>query len=1117
MSLVVPGSTLQVSQLDGNTLSIVGFAVSLSQSEVPYTIVPNAPVAASSTDLLVYGDTVTITGDLVNPGRAIAIYARQIVVGATAFLSVSGADAVTSYVAGSPVAQADTTDGGAGTEGAGGSTGRGAGTIILAAESIQSSGPDTGAGTPGRALCLGQLQSPLTSLMPSVLPAYQSVVGQATISLPTQNFANNLTITDATVGDVQHPTSVTVLPLDPQTGALTVELTFDTLTLQGTVSMTADGQSVQGPLTATSTLTVTVAVIPVPAPGSTAPAPTVAIANVASTASTSMTLVNEVIEAELNSTLGGSLEASLLGTLQPAAEALAAAAANALLASQEGLILAAIGGTGGRGQDGHAGNSGGTGPAGQNTDIMVPLLSPPPPQSVGGPGNTGGQGGDAGTSGAGGLGGTITMNVVDPPTIAVAAFANGGMGGVAAAAGAGGAGGSGGHGGTYYVGPLQSGPAQQVTAPDGPTGSQGPAATFQGAAGALGTAGSAQQNGAAFGQSASFSYTQLAPSLALYQLLFAQQGAKLAYLNAQSAADYQNVIVLYQWLQNVTQPFTGTSTPAGVSGQDAATRAAMYQAVTLELARLNASLDYYGNPLNWVPVLTWSALDTFVGQLISLGENIDTQFQNVSEPSAQASAAQQASQLLQDSLWNIKAYENTINIQIAALDEQITALDRQVDAAIANVQQEMTALEQQYTTEQTGANCTFADVLNALSSIVQLSTSAFNPVNDLTKALGIETAIANLIQGADNLVVQSTASDSTYSALSAAWSSLASTLNQYGSNSALIVVEDEQFDSLLQQYFSGLQATPEVESDVNGLINLIQTRNQLLLNYTAQFAQLQRLQTQYAQKSAELENVAALLASNQTPQLPDYLAFLQGSLTEIGNAIVDNLYQANQAFQYWSVQTQTLQVTSLDIASLSTASAQLLDNVEDYLTGNTGRPFSPFNTMSFIVTATAQPNAFAQLQATGVLVVQLAVDDPGNPFEGYYNVTVDTVSVSLPGITPPAGTASDPTVLQLTLVQLGPDVLVAQDGTTMTFTHPPRPVPYEFNYTTNDNTVVGAVGDANQGFTGLSPFATWSIDFTANGNPNANAWLTLSEITAVELTFTGQLLGQISAGKRSRG
>lgn len=59
---------------------------------------------------------------------------------------------------------------------------------------------------------------------------------------------------------------------------------------------------------------------------------------------------------------------------------------------------------------------------------------------------------------------------------------------------------------------------------------------------------------------------------------------------------------------------------------------------------------------------------------------------------------------------------------------------------------------------------------------------------------------------------------------------------------------------------------------------------------------------------------------------------------------------------------------------------------------------------------------------------------------------------------------------------------------------------------------MGAVGDAHQGFTGLSPFATWSIDFTANGNPNANAWLTLSDITAVQLTFAGQLLGQVSAG-----
>ena len=260
MSVVVPGSAFQVSQVTGDVLSIVGFDVSLSQSDVPYQIVTNAPVAASSTDLLVYGDTVTITGDLVNPGRAIAIYARQIIVGATAFINVSGPDPVTTFAAGQPAEQTNTSDGAAGANGAPASSGLGAGTITLAAESIQTGGPDTGAGTPGHALCLAQLQT--SSVLPSAIAAYQSAVGQTTLPLTLAGLADILTITDLTIGDVQHPTSVTVLPPDPQTGAYPVVLTFASLTMQGTVTLTAFGEATSGPLTGLCSATLTVPVMP---------------------------------------------------------------------------------------------------------------------------------------------------------------------------------------------------------------------------------------------------------------------------------------------------------------------------------------------------------------------------------------------------------------------------------------------------------------------------------------------------------------------------------------------------------------------------------------------------------------------------------------------------------------------------------------------------------------------------------------------------------------------------------------------------------------------------------------------------------------------------------------
>ena len=157
LPVAVPNSLLQVAQQTGDLMAIVGFDVTLSQAEVPYVITPGVPVAASETDLVVYGDTVTITGDLVNPGRQIAIYARQIICGSLTFISTAGADPVTDYQPGDPAQQTDNNSGAAGAGGGAGSTGLAAGALILAAESIQVQGADTGAGTAGRALCIGQL------------------------------------------------------------------------------------------------------------------------------------------------------------------------------------------------------------------------------------------------------------------------------------------------------------------------------------------------------------------------------------------------------------------------------------------------------------------------------------------------------------------------------------------------------------------------------------------------------------------------------------------------------------------------------------------------------------------------------------------------------------------------------------------------------------------------------------------------------------------------------------------------------------------------------------------------------------------------------------------------
>jgi hypothetical protein len=384
--------------------------------------------------------------------------------------------------------------------------------------------------------------------------------------------------------------------------------------------------------------------------------------------------------------------------------------------------------------------------------------------------------------------------------------------------------------------------------------------------------------------------------------------------------------------------------------------------------------------------------------------------------------------------------------------------------------------------------------------------------SDIAAGLKVPGDAGTVYQNIKNLVVQIEAPEVDCSDIATAWNNLQTTLQTNGANSALILADADKFTALVQKLCNGLDGTQTLINSINALVGLIQTRNQTVLNYSGQYMNLARLQTRYAQKSAELEHIAAVVAEGQQPQLPVYLAFLRSALTEMGNTIVRSVYQANQAFNYGMVQAQAFSVNGLDLASLSAAATSLETAVTNALICQ-GGAFQAFSNITYTATAADEVDAFNAFAATGVLLVQVPIDATIPGFTGNYNITVSNIAVSLTGITPPAGTVANPTVLDVDILQLGPDLKQAQGSTTVVaFTHAPRPLEYAWNYTTGVEMIDGTVGDATQGFAGLSPFAMWKFDFT----PSA-AWLTpalRAQVTGIELTFSGQLLPPPAARSR---
>lgn len=1094
-------ATLPAGTQPGSTV-IAGFDVTISQADIPYTVPVAGPFTQGASSFAVYGDTVTINGDLVNPGMDVTICAREIIIGAATLINTGGGVVTKgNYPAGTPAASGN---------GADGVNGFAAGNITLAADLITVSGADTGAGTGLRLETLNQL---LTVALDKALQpgsAFFAALNQISLGSPSlqaqlNNQSSTLVLTNATLGSASLSGLTTQYSTSGSTPTLTAQIELS-------VALVAQSWELNVfvfknvPVAAQGTFTLSLSLEFTegsPAPALVAGATTASCGTVAMSAQ-----INEFLLAKDSWALVVAytpvLQQQLAGLstqLQAVANTLAQEVVAALPAHQigtGGLALLACGGNGGRGQDGATGSMGNNGSPGQNlseSDAQVYIT--PPSAADGGSGATGGTGGNGGSSGAGGAGGAVAVTVGTPPTgVGLVIAAGGGQGGSPALAGAGGAGGTGGAAGSYwYLAPSPGGGLQDEKG-NGNAGAQGAggAAGNAGAWGAGGSNGTPTLNGAAPGnQWSAGSYATIGALLPLCQLGLEQQGAQLAYLNAAATGDYADVTTYYNWLFSVMEQYLDNT---GMPEQQT-----IGQSAQLALSRLAAGHDYYGNLTNWVPVLDFAAYSVQAATLLNTATILNTQYTAAFAEGATAAAIAQATQnainQLQSDLQKYLSNAASLDTQIKSQQAALATLSSQVSQQITTVQSAFTSDQQTFTASLFGNTCSFDNVMEGVGSLLEVGAG----IMSLQKNIG--SAIQNIAKGAQGVfddvkgaisAVETAEAD--WTDLQTAWTNLQAAIAA-GKNGA-ILSDGKAFDALLTKYFGQLQAAMTLEDDINILMTLIREQNQVRASITSLWAQYLGQQQLYAQANAQIQRLSAQLQSATPPLSPDYMSFLQSSLYASLSGLIYNIYLMNQAYCYWAAVSSPLTFPTIDLAGVASVYATVSGYVQEWQTSE-GQPFSHFQDIDVVFTAAENPPAFALVQQTGQL--PLVIDlDPAGPFQNLCNVMAETVSVTLQGVTLPQNET-----LYVTLTQNGPDQCQAQDGTVFTFSHNAREVHYEYNFAKKEITLTGTIGSPAQGFSGLSPFAGWLLDFTAA----SNAWLTpqLGQLTGVTLTFGGYALG----------
>ena len=237
-----------------------------------------------------------------------------------------------------------------------------------------------------------------------------------------------------------------------------------------------------------------------------------------------------------------------------------------------------------------------------------------------------------------------------------------------------------------------------------------------------------------------------------------------------------------------------------------------------------------------------------------------------------------------------------------------------------------------------------------------------------------------------------------------------------------------------------------------------------------------------------------------------YTSFFRSALGWSKQNLIHLLYEGSRAFYYHTgTQRKDLmeKLSDLNVAALADTQARLLTAYDDFLRTNQ-RPYGPITDIRVTISKEEDPAIFKDLPTTGRITFK--IDHRHPEFEGLTLVKVESVAVALPGI---KGGKTD--VLNVAMTMAGDGAVRPVDNNdekgVVHFNSPPRPISFRYSYDPDRRDPIIQPGIiADQEFSPLSPFTTWTLDFGLTNN--LNKFLNLADVKTIELHFNGHAFGR---------
>ncbi len=750
------------------------------------------------------------------------------------------------------------------------------------------------------------------------------------------------------------------------------------------------------------------------------------------------------------------------------------------------LFLSAVGGPGQQGQNGQDGGDGMQGRDGVDANVgKAPRTFP----TLGERGANGGNGGRAGRSGNGGPGGAVSVLLTSPLHHNVVKHQNhGGAAGNPAKPGQGGKGGAPGLGGRQGIPrkglPVNGGLGERLPnwgVGSGSTGATGAAAepASEGAAGLIHIAGEVDPAG----------MLSLNTSM-LGMLTLTMRFAEIEYISG----NLTKAIEYYKWVAGLT---SGVTTASGLQAEFAALNR---QSGAL-LNQLSQGLDFFANPMSYVPIVALDHYQVALDGMLQTGANIEAVyntyitfthnqklgFAKTGEAIAQAKEAIKAYQRIQA---NVKAQIDGLPAVINRLGEALTAQHEVLMKANDKFKDAVAAL----------GVCTLPMVLSVMRTVVNVGKSVFaawkNPsIGSLTTSITDLVRLGISIENG-SIVKNPRAIPGNPDDVAKAWRSInPSGVGDVADDKKLIVLRDE-FDKTLAPYLS-LPEAKEYQAQMHDFIGIAQARNAKLLEYTNAIIQYASIIGVIAQKEEEVKRIEGQIARENMPGLIPYRNFMFNLYHDFRSFVLKYLYQENRAYIYWSLSERIFAPKDTSFVGLSVLHSELKGEIIDHI-NRFSNPNQPITDLKIELNATQRENQLAVFKSTRRLTFNINTAE--DYFLGWYNVMLTNFRIYLKG-----KGLEESGRYYIQLIHHGSVFVMDADDKLQEYTHSQVLSVYQYRMDNGKPVTMagGSLGGDNTGDNSrriaLSPYATFTIAVPERLNPDVN----LDNLERIEIHFAG--------------